>query len=239
MSFTFAGTGLLIGNPIAGALLDLEHAVFWKTQLFSAITLVVGTILFMWTRLLKGRMEGVWKIWPRLERNGFSGWSCWKWSFLDYYNWWYWYFSKFVYDHRGERHNSKLILLKTAPNFCIADFMHIQMPVLVFCPSCKLHGLRTAIVNFRPSSHVLGILILIKSGAWRWPSHAIPKWLKRPSWLGSFSGTQSRMWDGVDGVGWYRIALLQISWLEIGYLRLAFYLLGLTHRPQFLLSRWA
>lgn len=62
MSFTFAGTGLLIGNPIAGALLDLEHAVFWKTQLFSAITLVVGTILFMWTRLLKGRMEGVWKI---------------------------------------------------------------------------------------------------------------------------------------------------------------------------------
>ncbi|KAJ5680021.1 hypothetical protein N7536_011160 [Penicillium majusculum] len=62
MSFTFAGTGLLIGNPIAGALLDLEHAVFWKAQLFSAITLVVGTILFMWTRLLKGRKEGVWKI---------------------------------------------------------------------------------------------------------------------------------------------------------------------------------
>lgn len=34
MSFLFAGTGLLIGNPIAGALLNLEDAIFWKAQLF-------------------------------------------------------------------------------------------------------------------------------------------------------------------------------------------------------------
>jgi MFS family permease len=61
MSFAFAGTGLLIGNPIAGALLDLEHAVFWKAQLFSAIMLIAGTIFFMWVRLLKWRKEE-WKI---------------------------------------------------------------------------------------------------------------------------------------------------------------------------------
>ncbi|KAL4780273.1 MFS general substrate transporter [Aspergillus varians] len=43
MCFTFAGLGLLIGNPIAGALLDLElgHAVFWKAQLF--VAMMVGT----------------------------------------------------------------------------------------------------------------------------------------------------------------------------------------------------
>jgi MFS family permease len=62
MSFAFAGTGLLIGNPIAGALLDLKHAVFWKAQLFSAIMLIAGTILFMCVRLIKWRKEGGWKF---------------------------------------------------------------------------------------------------------------------------------------------------------------------------------
>jgi MFS family permease len=60
ISFIFAGTGLLIGNPIAGALLDLEYAVFWKAQLFSAIMLTAAAIFFMWVRLLK-QGEG-WKI---------------------------------------------------------------------------------------------------------------------------------------------------------------------------------
>jgi MFS family permease len=62
ISFTFAGVGLLIGNPIAGNLLDLEHAVFWKAQLFSAVMLIAGTILFMWVRILKWRKEEGWKI---------------------------------------------------------------------------------------------------------------------------------------------------------------------------------
>jgi MFS family permease len=60
ISFVFAGTGLLIGNPIAGALLDLDHAVFWKAQLFSAIMLTAAAIFFMWVRLLI-QVEG-WKI---------------------------------------------------------------------------------------------------------------------------------------------------------------------------------
>jgi MFS family permease len=62
MTFIFTGIGLLVGNPIAGALLDLEHAVFWKAQLLSAIMLVAGSLSFMWVRLLMGRKERGWKI---------------------------------------------------------------------------------------------------------------------------------------------------------------------------------
>ncbi|KAJ5265706.1 hypothetical protein N7524_006724 [Penicillium chrysogenum] len=62
MCFTFAGLGLLIGNPIAGALLDLEHAVFWKAQLFSAMTVVTGAALFIVLRFIKSRHGEGWKI---------------------------------------------------------------------------------------------------------------------------------------------------------------------------------
>ncbi|KAJ5640871.1 MFS monocarboxylate transporter [Penicillium herquei] len=55
MAFTFAGLGLLIGNPIAGALLNLEQAIFWKAQLFCAIMVVTGLFFFTWLRLLKWR----------------------------------------------------------------------------------------------------------------------------------------------------------------------------------------
>jgi hypothetical protein len=53
MCFTFAGLGLLIGNPIAGALLDLESGVFWKAELFSAIMVTAGVVCFASLRLLK------------------------------------------------------------------------------------------------------------------------------------------------------------------------------------------
>ncbi|EAW12156.1 putative MFS monocarboxylate transporter [Aspergillus clavatus NRRL 1] len=53
MCFTFAGVGLLIGNPIAGTLLDLEHAVFWKAELFCAVLVTTGVACFIWLRLLK------------------------------------------------------------------------------------------------------------------------------------------------------------------------------------------
>lgn len=62
MCFTFAGTGLLIGNPIAGALLDLEDAVFWKAQVFTAVMVVTGSAFFMVLRLMKWREGGSWKI---------------------------------------------------------------------------------------------------------------------------------------------------------------------------------
>ncbi|KAJ5994029.1 MFS general substrate transporter [Penicillium sp. IBT 35674x] len=62
MCFTFAGTGLLIGNPIAGALLDLENAVFWKAQIFTAVMVVTGSAFFMVLRLMKWREGEGWKI---------------------------------------------------------------------------------------------------------------------------------------------------------------------------------
>lgn len=62
MSFTFAGLGLLIGNPIAGALLDIEGAIFWKGQLFSAVMVVVGTGSFCLLRILKWNQGEGWKL---------------------------------------------------------------------------------------------------------------------------------------------------------------------------------
>lgn len=53
MCFIFVGVGLLIGNPIAGSLLELENAVFWKAQLFSAIITSTGTFFFLALRVLK------------------------------------------------------------------------------------------------------------------------------------------------------------------------------------------
>lgn len=61
MSFTVAAVGILIGNPIAGALLDLERAIFWKAQLFCAITIAAGTGLFVAARWVKWKQEGGWK----------------------------------------------------------------------------------------------------------------------------------------------------------------------------------
>jgi MFS family permease len=62
MSFIFAGFGILIGNPVAGALLDLERGVFWKGQLFSAVMVIVGSVLFVVLRLLKRKQGDGWKI---------------------------------------------------------------------------------------------------------------------------------------------------------------------------------
>ncbi|KAJ5670773.1 uncharacterized protein N7477_006136 [Penicillium maclennaniae] len=62
MCFTFAGLGLLIGNPIAGALLNLENAVFWKAQLFTALTVVVGSAFFIVLRLIKWNDGDGWKM---------------------------------------------------------------------------------------------------------------------------------------------------------------------------------
>ncbi|GLA55680.1 hypothetical protein AnigIFM63604_002624 [Aspergillus niger] len=62
MSFVFAGLGILIGNPIAGALLDLEHAVFWKGQLFAAVMIGAGMACFMALRLWKWKDGAGWKL---------------------------------------------------------------------------------------------------------------------------------------------------------------------------------
>ncbi|KAL2861872.1 major facilitator superfamily domain-containing protein [Aspergillus pseudodeflectus] len=63
MSFSFAGLGLLIGNPIAGALLDLDKGVFWKGQVFAAVMVVVGAVLFLVLRGFVGlKLRKGWKI---------------------------------------------------------------------------------------------------------------------------------------------------------------------------------
>ncbi|KAJ6141377.1 hypothetical protein N7470_009767 [Penicillium chermesinum] len=62
MCFTFAGLGLLIGNPIAGTLLDLPKRIFWKAQLFSAVTVVAGSALFILLRIIMGKKIGGWKM---------------------------------------------------------------------------------------------------------------------------------------------------------------------------------
>ncbi|KOS22615.1 Riboflavin transporter MCH5 [Escovopsis weberi] len=62
MNFIFAGVGLLIGNPIAGALIDLENRVFWKAQLFSAVTLVVSFLGIVVIRITRGRELTGWKM---------------------------------------------------------------------------------------------------------------------------------------------------------------------------------
>ncbi|GKZ36373.1 hypothetical protein AbraIFM66950_007408 [Aspergillus brasiliensis] len=62
MSFVFAGLGILIGNPIAGALLDLEHAVFWKGQLFAAATVAAGMVCFVALRVWKWKDGAGWKL---------------------------------------------------------------------------------------------------------------------------------------------------------------------------------
>lgn len=62
MCFVFAGTGLLIGNPIAGALLNLEEAEFWKAQTFTGVMVATGAAFFIGLRLLKWKQGDGWKI---------------------------------------------------------------------------------------------------------------------------------------------------------------------------------
>ncbi|KAL2841045.1 MFS general substrate transporter [Aspergillus pseudoustus] len=62
MCFSVAGLGLLIGNPIAGALLDLHNAEFWKGQVFAAVMVLAGAALFVALRGLLYRRGRGWKV---------------------------------------------------------------------------------------------------------------------------------------------------------------------------------
>jgi predicted MFS family arabinose efflux permease len=59
MSFTVTGFGVLIGNPIAGALINLETNSYIRMQIFSAVILFASGILFSAAR--------VWKVGPGLS----------------------------------------------------------------------------------------------------------------------------------------------------------------------------
>ena len=62
MSFAFSGFGLLIGNPIAGAIMDRgPRERFSGAETFSAAMITVGSGLFLAVRLLMSRSKGSWK----------------------------------------------------------------------------------------------------------------------------------------------------------------------------------
>ena len=55
MSFTAAGLGLLIGNPIAGAILNVPKGRFHGAKAFSAATIMGGAAMFMILCLMRMR----------------------------------------------------------------------------------------------------------------------------------------------------------------------------------------
>lgn len=61
ISFTFAGFGLLIGNPIAGAILNVPEGKFKGAIAFSAATLVAGVVALAGVRVLLSRTRKGWK----------------------------------------------------------------------------------------------------------------------------------------------------------------------------------
>ena len=46
MAFTLAGVGLLIGNPVAGALVNAQTGDYVRTQVFNG-AIVLGAAVFM------------------------------------------------------------------------------------------------------------------------------------------------------------------------------------------------
>ena len=62
MASISCAVGMLIGNPIAGALLDLERGVFWKAELFSAVMVTMGAGCFIWLRLVQWLKGDEWKM---------------------------------------------------------------------------------------------------------------------------------------------------------------------------------
>ena len=61
MSFTFAGFGFLIGNPIAGAILNIPRGEFRGAQAFSAATTLAGAAAFVLVRVLLEKQLKGWK----------------------------------------------------------------------------------------------------------------------------------------------------------------------------------
>ena len=59
--FTFAGLRLLIGNPIAGRILNVPNGEFRGAQIFSAASLATGVAMFTLMRVLLIRNRKVWK----------------------------------------------------------------------------------------------------------------------------------------------------------------------------------
>ena len=61
MAFTCAGFGFLIGNPIAGALLDVPKGQFQGAQIFTAVALLAGSTAFVIVWVLLAIKKGLLK----------------------------------------------------------------------------------------------------------------------------------------------------------------------------------
>ena len=61
MCFTITGLGVLIGNPIAGAILNIPEGRFCGAQVFSAVTLIAGAAAFAVVRVTITRTTKGWK----------------------------------------------------------------------------------------------------------------------------------------------------------------------------------
>ena len=53
MMFTLAGFGLLIGNPVAGALVNLKKGEFWKAIVFNGVSVLVAAALLLAARVAR------------------------------------------------------------------------------------------------------------------------------------------------------------------------------------------
>ena len=62
MCFAVAGLGLLIGNPIAGSMVDIKSGDFGSGQLFSALIMFVASVCFVWVRVLQTLRGKGWKM---------------------------------------------------------------------------------------------------------------------------------------------------------------------------------
>jgi MFS family permease len=62
MSFSLAGLGLLVGNPIAGVIFDESRDYWLGGQLFGACFTLFGGLLFLLVRILRDKKASSWKI---------------------------------------------------------------------------------------------------------------------------------------------------------------------------------
>ncbi|MCJ1377050.1 hypothetical protein MMC17_000140 [Xylographa soralifera] len=62
MCLAIGAMGLLIGNPVAGALVGFEEEDFYRAQIFAGAAMVLGATFIGMVRILRGRQLHSWKV---------------------------------------------------------------------------------------------------------------------------------------------------------------------------------